>query len=66
MVAHLRNDQKLELDQRAAIWNQLVEVYYQRTKLPEALQLCREVLAMLGETSSRRVVHDTMRHVCLN
>jgi tetratricopeptide (TPR) repeat protein len=54
LVIRLRQDQALELGQRAAIWNQLVEIYYQRSKLTESLETCREVLALLGKRSTRR------------
>src|SRR5262249_46474489 len=50
LVRRLRSDGTLALDRRAATWNQLVEVCYQRSKPQEALCLCREILVILGDT----------------
>ena len=40
-------DERLPLEQRAAVMNQLVELYYHRSRLDDALMTCRRVLKLL-------------------
>lgn len=59
LVAQLRRDPSTPRHQRAAVWNQLVEVYYHQSKLTEAFQLGREVVALLSDLGQPRQVCDT-------
>lgn len=46
-VTRLWNDARLPAESRATVMNQLVELYYQRSRIDDAIELCRRVLTLL-------------------
>ena len=46
-VKRFQNDARLVPEDRAALMNQLVELYYQRSRLNDAITVCRSVLRLL-------------------
>lgn len=56
-VSRFQNDGRLAHEDRAALMNQLVELYYQRSRFDAALVVCRNCLRLLKEINAS----DTVR-----
>lgn len=56
-VTRFRKDSRLAPEERAAVMNQLVELYYQQSRFADAIRLCRRCLKLL----KRSEVNETGR-----
>ena len=52
-VSRFRKDSRLVPEERAAVMNQLVELYYQQSRFADAIQLCRRCLKLLKRSDTQ-------------
>ena len=60
-VERFWRDSRLAAEHRAAVMNQLVELYYQRSRLDDALAMCRRVQKMLTDPAEQGANPDAAR-----